>query len=140
MGSEHVGDYVYWDPYVGYEGDDGLRISTATSLEHEFDHAVDYAKHPKENTDRTGQGDEQYDNKEERRVETGSEKKTATANGEFKKGQMNSSHHGKKYQTTGPTSTKAAGNQNNNQTTQTQSASGNQQCTYDQILQDTKNW
>ena len=76
---------VWWDYKYATLTTDGGKRSAAISLVHEFDHGVDYNKHPTEhlfNTDPKTGYDPQYDNKEERRVITGSEKKTAEALGQ----------------------------------------------------------
>jgi len=97
---------VYWDPYIAYATENGLYESPATALEHEFDHAVDDFWDHDAHMDRGKQYDKQYGNKEEWRVMTGSEKKTATKNGEFKPGQVANSHGGKGYDVNDPTTTK----------------------------------
>ena len=51
---------------------------TATVLEHEFDHAVDNYRNHRNHLQRSNEYDKQYDNKEERRVITGSETKSDT--------------------------------------------------------------
>lgn len=67
-----------------------------------MDHAVDYVKNPQQHNTRSQTYDAQYDTKEERRVITGSEAKTAKANGESTR----SKHAGTPYKTITPTSTK----------------------------------
>ena len=52
-----------------------------------MDHSVSKAKDKSSHVNRQNTSDTQYGNKEERRVITGSEKKTGTANGELKPGQ-----------------------------------------------------
>lgn len=99
---------VYWNPYLAMETTNGLFLSPATNLEHEFDHAVDEAKHPIAHENRRHQGDKQYDNKEERRVITGSEKKTAFKNKEIKSSEVRKDHSefNKMYPVNDPTTTK----------------------------------
>lgn len=93
---------VYWNPDIGNRTTEGGLQSPATSLEHEMDHAVDYVKNPQQHNTRSQTYDAQYDTKEERRVITGSEAKTAKANGESTR----SKHAGTPYRTITPTSTK----------------------------------
>lgn len=90
------------DPDIGNRTTEGGLQSPATSLEHEMDHAVDYVKNPQQHNTRSQTYDAQYDTKEERRVITGSEAKTAKANGESTR----SKHAGTPYRTITPTSTK----------------------------------
>ena len=93
---------MYWKSRQGIETTEGGRQSPATVLEHEFDHAVDNTKNHKIHDERRNQKDKQYDNKEERRVITGSERKTAKANGES----LRYNHKGKPYVTVSPISVK----------------------------------
>ena len=101
---------ISWNPSLGFEGEKGVVISPTTILNHELDHAVEDKTHPKEydkNTDKKKGKDAQYDNKEERRVITGTEQKTALALGEIQPGQVTRrSHKADWYPTAGPTSTK----------------------------------
>ena len=68
---------VWWDYKYATYTDNGGKRSSAISLVHEFDHAVDYHKNPIEQEKRASIFDSQYENLEERRVITGSEKETA---------------------------------------------------------------
>lgn len=85
-------------------------ISPATALNHELDHGVAAIKDPDgyaERTDPKKGADSQYDNKEEKRVITGSEQKTAKALGEIKEGEVTRTNHkGTQIKTIAPTSTK----------------------------------
>ena len=92
---------VYWKSRQGLKTTDGKYQSPATVLEHEFDHAVDNYRNHRNHLERSNEYDKQYDNKEERRVITGSETKTAKANRES----VRYNHRGKPYRTAGPTST-----------------------------------
>lgn len=67
-----------------------------------MDHAVDDANNHKQHVERRQQEDSQYDNKEERRVITGSEAQTAKSNKE----DVRRNHRGKKYRTISPISTR----------------------------------
>ncbi len=68
---------VRWESRKGLLLTNGQRQSPAVRLEHEFDHALDDIKNHKEHRDRRETPDRQYGNKEERRVTTGSETRTA---------------------------------------------------------------
>ena len=63
----------------------GIDYKTPTALEILEEHGceVDFSKNSYENRERAMQGDDQYGTKEEKRVITGSEQKTAKANGEI---------------------------------------------------------
>ena len=95
---------VYWESRQGIVTTEGGKQSAATILEHEMDHAVDDAQNHKNHVDRADIYDAQYDNKEERRVITGSEAKTAKSNHEA----LRRNHRGKNYKTTSPISTKSS--------------------------------
>ena len=78
---------VWWNYKFASYTDEGGVQSAAVALVHEFDHGVDYNKHPIKhlfNADPDPQKgfDPQYHTKEERRVITGSEKETAEALGQ----------------------------------------------------------
>lgn len=99
-------EYVRWDSNEGLLTEEGSVLSAATLLEHEMDHSVDRAKAPLAHGDRSKPNGTKYTNKEEERVINGSEKKTGTANGEFKKGEQRKSHGGTTVVVNGSTSTK----------------------------------
>ena len=95
---------VRWQSRMGLKFDEGYQ-SPATSLEHEFDHAVDKRNNPSAHRDRVSDRGEQYsnyDNAEEMRVIEGAEKETAKANGE----NIRHHHHGTFFKTSSPTSIK----------------------------------
>ena len=102
---------LHWSPLTVLETDRGIKLSPAAILNHELDHAVQHATNPvkynKENDHKKGK-DKQYDTKEERRVITNSEQRTAKALGLMKDGQVTRTNHnkGKLYPTTGVASTK----------------------------------
>ena len=102
-GDHHSDGYVYWNPYELLATDNNLFLSAATVLEHELDHAVHAVKYPIEHAQLKRQSDKLFTNLEEKRVITGSEKKTATKNKEIKKGQGRNSHYGNSYQSSDPT-------------------------------------
>ena len=101
---------VYWNPDNGIKTTEGGSQSPATILNHEIDHANDYVTCPKDHNERADAGitspgsgyDSQFDTKEERRVITGSEARTALSNGEA----IRNDHKGTPYRTISPTSTK----------------------------------
>jgi RHS repeat-associated protein len=101
---------ISWNPTTGVKFEDGVKVSPASVLNHEVDHALDAVVNPKEHTENSKKGsDSQYDTKEERRVITGSEQETAKNLGEIKDGQVTrTDHKGTAYETTSPTTTKAA--------------------------------
>lgn len=72
-----------WNPLEAIEFSNGNRISAATALEHEFDHAVSFSDNPDAYIIRRKTFDPIYRNIEERRVVLGSETKTALANQEI---------------------------------------------------------
>jgi hypothetical protein len=86
-------NFIRWNPTVGLETDKGT-LSPATILEHETDHAVEYETNYYKQLENERSGDDHFQNKEEKRVITGSEYKTGVANGELKtipKGRINNS-------------------------------------------------
>ena len=84
---------VFWEPRKGLLLPNGIKQSPAIRLEHEFDHALDDLKSHKEHVDRANTPDDQFENKEERRVITGSESKTAR---KLNQG-IRTNHKGKTY-------------------------------------------
>jgi RHS repeat-associated protein len=89
---KHQAGVVYWNNLYGSKTKEGYTYSPATSLEHEMDHALSYLIDPNAQQRRVETFDKQYGNKEERRVITGSEAKTAQANGEFPEGYTRTDH------------------------------------------------
>ncbi len=85
---------VFWNPNAGREDANGSVVSPATVLDHELDHQVEFSKDPVGTRTRAMEKDSQYGTTEERRVITGSEQKTAKANGEIKEGQVTRTNHG----------------------------------------------
>ena len=97
---------LLWNPTMGIITNNNVKLSPTTVLNHEFDHAVNYIRNPKQHIEDTKYIDYQYDNMEERRVITGSEQKTATALGEITNGQVTrEDHYATGYTTIGPTTT-----------------------------------
>ena len=77
---------IYWNPKVGHLSNSAV-FSPASAFDHEADHANDYLDDPVAHINRRSTPDKSFKNKEERRVITNSEQKTAVANGEIKTGQ-----------------------------------------------------
>nr|MBK9649943.1 RHS repeat-associated core domain-containing protein [Bacteroidota bacterium] len=77
---------ISWNPGIAIVTTSGQTMSPAAVLNHEVDHALQKVEHPEQYkndaTKETGQ-DEQYTNKEEKRVITGSEQETAKKTGEL---------------------------------------------------------
>ena len=97
---------IYWDPEAGALLDNGVRLSPATVLNHEADHALQDAENPRQLLKDSKTTDESYQNLEEKRVITGSEQRTALKHGEIKKGQVTRTNHkASYYRTKSPTST-----------------------------------
>jgi hypothetical protein len=93
MDNAHTEGWVFWNPRWASKTSEGYVYSPATILEHEMDHALSYLTDPVAHAARAKKGtDKQYETKEERRVITGSEAKTAQANGEFPAGYMRTNH------------------------------------------------
>lgn len=92
---------------MGLQSDNNVVVSPATGFDHEADHAVNQKLYPDEYKKNTGTADSAYQDKEERRVITGSEQKTARANGEINQKQVTRRNHGgKSVITEGVTSNK----------------------------------
>lgn len=98
---------IYWNSDLGTETDNGTVMSPATVLEHEADHALHRATKPEEHRKLKDSPDSNYTNLEEKRVITGSEQRTARANGEISANQVTRTNHkGEAVITTGTTSNK----------------------------------
>ena len=97
---------ITWDPNMGIYTTNGHALSATTALNHEADHANEFDKHPNRYIKDSKPDGSSFDNKEEKRVITGSERKTARALGEIKDGEVTrEDHRGQPFQTTSPTST-----------------------------------
>jgi len=105
--SVHLDGNVYWNAELGTKTDNGTVMSPATVMDHELDHGVQRATNREQfEKDRTPNSDSQYNTKEERRVITGSEQKTAKANREIKADEVTRTNHkGDPVITKGVTST-----------------------------------
>jgi RHS repeat-associated protein len=73
---------AFWNPTEGLETPKGT-LSPATILEHEMDHGVNWQTNTEEHIKGQKTSDPHFENKEEKRVITGSEYKTGVANGEL---------------------------------------------------------
>ncbi|MDR6969674.1 RHS repeat-associated protein [Flavobacterium arsenatis] len=101
------GDYniITWNPELGLETTNNYILSPATVLDHESDHALQGALSPGKKLAASTTADKQYINKEEARVITGSEQKTAYKNGEIPlMGTTRFNHRGIPVPTISPTS------------------------------------
>jgi len=97
--------FIRWNSSAGSKTDLGVVLSPATILAHEADHALDDLTNAKAHSDRKKVHDLNYENAEEKRVITGSEQKTAYANGEIRSGRVTRrNHEGKTVYTISATS------------------------------------
>ena len=97
---------INWNPTMGVLTNKGVMMSPTTGLNHEADHALQRDQNSDQYKKDIKTPDAQYDNKEEKRVITGSEQTTARALGEIKEGEVTREDHGGTPTTTmGPTST-----------------------------------
>lgn len=100
-------NYIEWNPKGGLETDSGNILSPATVLEHEGDHALTFNKNAKKANSLSQTEDANYEDALEAKAITGSEQKTARANGEvglFEPTRLN--HNGQPVIVSSPTSTK----------------------------------
>lgn len=89
---------IYWDPNMGVYTTSVYFLTPAENLGHEFDHLQEYNECPEEVMSNREITDENYGNKEEERVISGSESKTAHELGRIKDGQQTRYDHlGVKY-------------------------------------------
>jgi RHS repeat-associated protein len=84
---------ISWNPNEGVVTTNGTKLSAATALEHEADHAQDALTDPQGHKARENTPDANYGNAEEARVIQGSEKTTALGMGEIKEGQVTRTDH-----------------------------------------------
>ena len=97
--------FTIWNPYEGTETDLGSFLSPASILAHEADHALSAMTDAKAHSLRKDTTDSLYENAEEKRVITGTEQKTALANGEIQRGYVTRrNHEGETVYTEGVTS------------------------------------
>ena len=99
---------IYWDPNMGVLTSSDKKMSPTAVLNHEADHTLQYLKNPDKFAQDFKTFDPDYDNKEEMRVITGSEQKTALALDEISAGEVTrTDHNGIPYITKSPTTTEA---------------------------------
>ncbi len=99
---------IYWDPNMGVLTSSDKKMSPTAVLNHEADHTLQYLKNPDKYAQDSKTFDPDYDNKEEMRVITGSEQKTALALDEISAGEVTrTDHYGIPYITKSPTTTEA---------------------------------
>ena len=97
---------IYWNPDFGLITNLGAILSPATVLNHEADHALQGIENPTQKRVDINTKNSKYDNLEEKRVITRSERITAYRHGEINKGEATRyDHKGQLYETTSPTST-----------------------------------
>lgn len=105
-GYNHNNHTIYWDPYGGVSTTNSKILSPTTVLNHEADHAYEHLTNKTTYTINSNATDEYYRNKEEKRVITGSEQKTALALGEIQLNEKTREDHvGFYYPTVSPIST-----------------------------------
>jgi RHS repeat-associated protein len=96
-----------WNPTGGIATAEGHSMSPSTVLNHELDHAVQANTNPKQFAKDSKPTDSRYVDKEEERVITTTEQRTARALGEVKSGEVTRTNHsGFPFPTAGPTTTK----------------------------------
>ena len=95
---------ITWSSRTGLLTNNGFELSPTTVLNHEIDHAVQFDQNHEQQMQDYNSKDENYSNKEEKRVITGSEQETAKKLGEIDKTEVTRIDHlGTLYETTGPT-------------------------------------
>jgi RHS repeat-associated protein len=87
------GGTILWNPSNAKESETGAKISPTTVLNHELDHASKFDSDPTGYAKGTLTPDADYGNKEEKRVITGSEQRTAKGLGEISSGQVTRKGH-----------------------------------------------
>ena len=104
----HKKKTIYWDPNMGVLTSSDKKMSPTAVLNHEADHTLQYLKNPDKYAQDSKTFDPDYDDKEEMRVITGSEQKTALALDEISAGEVTrTDHNGIPYITKSPTTTAA---------------------------------
>lgn len=87
---------ISWNPNLAKITNNNESLSPATLLGHEIDHARQFDKNPKQYAKDVNTPDKEYDNKEEKRVITGSEQSTAKSHGDIGNGDVTRKDHGMK--------------------------------------------
>ena len=72
---------IYWNPNVGLETYQGVKMSSASIFEHEEDHAKAFNDDPNGYRDRVSKSDSKFNNLEVRKGVLGSEQRVTIANG-----------------------------------------------------------
>jgi len=83
-----------WNPKLGIITNNGTKLSPASVLNHEADHAADDVKDPNAHSARSRTKNAQYNTAEEQRVEQGTEQSTSFLLGEIQLGQPTRTDHG----------------------------------------------
>jgi len=98
---------LYWNPEMGIVTTNGIKLSPATALGHEADHAQQWLNKPEQYKQDIKKEVSSYDNKEDRRVILGSEQDTAKKHEEIQEGETTRYDHSaeKVIKTTSPTTT-----------------------------------
>ena len=84
---------VFWDPNTVLKFENGILASPVTVLAHEMSHAAGYDASPEDYSERKGQEDKDYDNKEEKRVIEGDEQIAARKLGEITPDMVTRNNH-----------------------------------------------
>ena len=99
---------IYWDPNMGVLTSSNKKMSPTAVLNHEADHTLQYLNNSDKYEQDSNTPDPDYNDKEEMRVITGSEQKTALALDEISAGEVTrTDHNGIPYITKSPTTTEA---------------------------------
>lgn len=85
---------ISWDPNSGSTIREGVDLSPTVILNHEGDHDLQHDQNPEQFKIDADTPDQQYGNKEEKRVIEGSEQQTALKLGEIKEGEVTRKDHG----------------------------------------------
>jgi len=98
---------LYWNPEMGIVTTNGFKLSPATALGHDADHAQQWLKNPEQYKLDAKQESSSYERKEEERVVTGSEQDTAKKHGEIQEGETTRQDHKavEEFKTISPTTT-----------------------------------
>ena len=84
---------IFWNSRQGLLTDKFVALSPTTVLNHEIDHALQHDRDPQKLKEDIKNINTEYKNKEEERVITGSEQRTAKALGEIKKNEVTRKNH-----------------------------------------------
>ena len=84
---------IYWDPYTGIGTTNAIRLSPTVVLNHEADHALQYLTNTENYRNNIRIPNKNYKNREEERVITGSEQRTAKSLGEIGENETTRTDH-----------------------------------------------